>query len=362
MTRKNSRLAGTPRPTQQLFAVQQGFVVVPIVTAPITQFPVDRLFARLNLGPVKSVERLAGGQLNSAFRINGEWVLRCREAARVTGSLKREAAIIERLAGRVPTPEVHAQGLDESLGEYLLQRWVPGQNLFEAWLTTPDVGAREWWMRQFTASLQAIHQERYPLPGDLPSGELRPASSWRAYIEGRIRKRLDQLMRVPSMDRQMILAAEKYLRRMSPVLEDGPFCLIHRDLHFGNILVEGPKLTAILDFELAEVGPPDYELDTIYRFLHSPATFAADERCAGATPARFASVWARLKRGYPELFAARHLRERLSLYALDRDLSLLQQLSVGNGLAWRSNEGAEAAVAATVRHVADILQDRYGPE
>ena len=335
---------------------------MPIVTAPLTQFPIERLFGRLNLGPLKTLERLTGGQLNAAYRINGEWVLRCRESHRVTGSLEREAKVIARLAGRVPAAEVHAHGLDETLGEYLLQRWVPGRNLFEAWMTTPDVSAREWWMRQLTASLQALHEERFPKPGDLPSGELRPSNSWRAYIEGRIRKRLDQLMRVPSMDREMILAAEKYLRRMSPVLEDGPFCLIHRDLHFGNVLVDGPKVTAVLDFELAEVGPPDYELDTIYRFLRDPASFAGNELCASASPVRFASVWVRLKRGYPELFAARHLRERLSLYALDRGLSTLQQLSSGNGPGWRSNAGTEAAVAATVRHVGEIMQGQYGPE
>lgn len=40
----------------------------------------------------------------------------------------------------------------------------------------------------------------------------------------------------------------------------------------------------------------------------------------GLTPARFASVWIRLKRGYPELFNVGYLRERLCLYALDREL------------------------------------------
>ncbi|HTE17994.1 MAG TPA: phosphotransferase, partial [Armatimonadota bacterium] len=177
----------------------------------------------------------------------------------------------------------------------------------------------------------------------------------RTYIESRLRKRLDLLMRVPAVDREFLLAAERYVRRQSPVLVDGPCCLIHRDLHFGNVLVDGPHLTAILDFELAESGPPDYELDTIFRFLSAPWLFAEPSAGSGVTPARFASVWIRLKRGYPEMFAVSRLRERLSLYALDHALSSLIR-AYGGG--W----GAEAARDATLQRIGEILQGRYGPE
>jgi aminoglycoside phosphotransferase (APT) family kinase protein len=282
-------------------------------------------------------------------------VLRFREPARSTGSLKREAAVLARLKGRVRAPEVVASGLDDLLGEYLIQTWVPGRSMLSAWLETPDATTREWWLVQWTAALRAIHEERFTKPGELPNGELKPSPTWRGYIEGRIRKRLDLLMRVPTMDRELILAAERYLRRHSGVLEDGPCCLIHRDLHFANVLVKGPDLTGILDFELAESGPPDYELDTIYRFLRYPWLFAEPGSAARVTPGRFASVWIRLKRGYPELFQVRHLRDRLCLYALDHDLSSLLQAYSGR---WGAEPGAERAL----RRIAEILQGRYGPE
>ena len=47
---------------------------------------------------MEAVERLTGGQLNTALRINRGYVLRCREAARATGSLAREAAVVEAVA------------------------------------------------------------------------------------------------------------------------------------------------------------------------------------------------------------------------------------------------------------------------
>lgn len=315
---------------------------------------VDRLFARHGLGPVRTVEPLSGGQLNHAVRVNSSHVLRWREPALATGSLRREEAVLQRLKGKVAVAEVVAGGLDDLLGEYLIQNWIPGKTLLRAWLETPDVVSREWWVTQWTASLKAIHEERFPRPGELPEGKLKEASSWRSYVEGRIRKRLDLLMRVPSMDRQLILAAERFLRRHAPVLIDGPFCLIHRDLHFGNVLVEGPRLTAILDFELAESGPPDYELDTICRFLRYPSLYT-EAGTPALSPARFASVWIRLRRGYPEMFNVPHLRERLCLYALDHGLSSLIQAYGGR---W----GGAQRVETTLDRIADVLQGRYGPE
>ncbi|MFN3653190.1 MAG: phosphotransferase family protein [Armatimonadota bacterium] len=334
------------------------FLAMPSAAAPPA---VDRLFRRHKLGPVRSVERLHGGRLNTVLRVDGEWVLRYREAALSTGSLLREAAVLETLAGRLPLPEPLAHGMDDLLGEYLIERWVPGQSLLRAWLANPDVATREWWLVQWISALKAIHEVRYPRPGELVKGTLQEHASWRGYIESRIRKRLDLLMRVPGLDRGLILAVERYLRQTSGVLEDGPFCLIHRDLHFGNALVDGPHLSAVLDFELAEAGPPDYELDAIVRFLRRPAEFAdaagvPPAELARVTPMRFASVWVRLRKGYPELFAVRNLRERLCLYALDHDLSCLAQAYSGR---WGAR--GEAASGAALDRIAEVLQGRYGP-
>ena len=314
----------------------------------------ERVFARHGLGAVLSVEPLSGGQLNSAARVNGQYVIRCRDAAFATGSLRREAVLLTRLRGRVPVPQPVATGVHDILGEYLIETWVPGRTLLRAWLDTPDVTTREWWTRDWIAALQALHAERFPHPGELPDGELKGYPSWRACMESRVRKRLDQLARLPAANRSFVIAVEKYFRRHAPVLEDGPFCLIHRDLHFGNVLVDGPHLAAILDFELAESGPPDYELDTIYRFLRYPWLFVEPAEAAEVTPSRFATVWGRLKRAYPELFAVRHLRQRLCLYALDRDLSALVQAYSGRA----GGTGLDAILG----RLEEILQDRYGPE
>lgn len=294
---------------------------------------------------------MRGGQLNRAYRVDGEYVIRCRDGARCTGSLTREAYVLRRIRGKIPAPEILASGLDDLLGEYVIQKWLPGVNLLDAWLANPDANTREWWLMQWVAAIRTLHQERFERPGEIQGEEIREAVSWRRYVEGRIRKRCDELIRTPCADRDIVLAAERFARRLFPTLEDGPFCLIHRDMHFGNVLVDGPHLSGVLDFELAEIGPPDYELDSIVRFLRSPELYVSGD--AAPSPTRFASVWVRLKRGYPELFQVRHLQERLRLYALDRELSSLLQVY---RLGWNN----ELAVKGILGRLREILAGNYG--
>src|SRR3712207_3557723 len=85
-------------------------------TVPASAFTsrVQRLLSRHHLGSVASLQPLAGGQLNAAVRVNDEYVLRCREATRATGSLLREAELLPALRQRgVATAEVVASGLDD---------------------------------------------------------------------------------------------------------------------------------------------------------------------------------------------------------------------------------------------------------
>jgi aminoglycoside phosphotransferase (APT) family kinase protein len=47
--------------------------------------------------------------------------------------------------------------------------------------------------------------------------------------------------------------------------------LVHGDLRFGNLLYDGDRLTALLDFEMTHLGDPMEDLGWVYRDLWSPA-------------------------------------------------------------------------------------------
>ncbi|RPJ50093.1 MAG: hypothetical protein EHM21_05700 [Chloroflexi bacterium] len=86
-----------------------------------------------------------------------------------------------------------------------------------------------------------------------------------------------------------------------------------------NILAENggeallPKVSAILDFELARQAPADYELQAIEAFCLYPNDWAEEGNEVFCT-ADFANLIPLLRKHYPALFEIRDLRERLNIY------------------------------------------------
>lgn len=306
---------------------------------------VERLFARHGLGPVRSVAPLSGGQINPVVVVNGVYILRARPPGRDASAFRTEARLFERLRGRLPVPEVLLVDTSrEAIPlDCILLRRLPGETLARLWERAGD-RQRAWYAAQVAEILKTLHAERFPACGGFRSGELVPAPSWQAYFEARYERRLRRLRAFPDADRALLDAIEGYWRRRRGVLDDGPACLVHRDLHWGNLLAEGPRLTGILDFEAAVAAPPDYELDQLLRFLRYPALFIHGETAATPTPALFAGVWNLLQAAYPEPFRAKELSTRLSLYSLEYDLAALYDCYSGR---WG---------AAAHRHVLDRIR------
>jgi aminoglycoside phosphotransferase (APT) family kinase protein len=166
---------------------------------------------------------------------DGEYALRVlpEAAARREASVHRAAA-----AGGVPVPEVCAQapGL-------LLVRWCPGRRLLEALDARPD---RAWRLGLAFGRVQArIH--RIPAPAGLrPAGPAAGSS------------------------------------------------LLHLDYHPLNVLTDGERITAVLDWTNAAAGDPRADLARTLSILRLEA------RDPGRLPPRLRAVLAPFERGWLE--------------------------------------------------------------
>jgi len=255
-------------------------------------------------------------------------VLRLRPVEKDGAAFRKEAALFARLRGRVPVPEILA--LEES-GEllpaaFMVCRWVPGETLARAWLTAGP-RQRSWLLGQLAEMLRGLHEVPFPACGDLPGGELRPAESWGSYLDARLRRRLGIVRALPGAPLGLLDAVERFHRSAGAALAAGAARLVHRDLHFGNILVEGDRITGLLDFEAAVAAPPDYELDQLARFLRWPGMFLTEMPAIEA--AMFRGVWSGLRALYPELFHVTQLGTRLAVYALEYELGSLRDCLTG---------------------------------
>lgn len=257
-----------------------------------------RVCARVGLGVFSlAPQRLTGGAVMESWRFacgDDTFVLRrAPSLAFMEGrpySHATEAALIEAARAKgVTAPEVVAV-LEEAdgLGSGFIMRALPGTADPKVILACEDPDGL---MRGIARDLARIHRLRQ---GDVPEGV--PVMDYRAAIAD-----LKEQFMIAGGDRPIIALGLKWLEDNCPSPVEP--VLNHGDYRMGNLLVEGSRLTGVLDWEIAHFGDPHEDLAfgcmAVWRFARydRPALglgsiedyLAAYEAEAGVTidPARF---------------------------------------------------------------------------
>ncbi len=273
-----------------------------------------------------SILPLPGGQVNHVFLVDGAYVLRIGAREDAHRRLRQETALLRRLAGQVPVPRVFAFGQHDGR-TYQIQQYVTGQKLLGAWRDLSPA-AQESIAAQLAGCMRVLHGERYPGFG-APGEDAPPHSSWRDLRTERFHAAIAEIQALGiRMVPGFIELAEEHFEAHRDALESGSPTLVHGDLALGNILVDGDRITAILDFEYAQHAPADYELLVIEEFCLYPNDYAEEDNEIYSS-ADFAALFPLLRKHYPALFEVPRLRERLDLYHLEAALS--------SYLAWRKD-------------------------
>jgi len=257
-----------------------------------------RVCARVGLGALSlQPQRLTGGAVMESWRFAcGDEAFVLRRAPSLAFMQGRpyghgvEAALIEAARAKgVTAPEVVAV-LEEAdgLGSGFVMRALPGTADPKVILACDDPDGL---LREAARDLARIHSLRQ---ADVPEGV--PVMDYRAAIAD-----LKQQFMDAGGDRPIIALGLRWLEDNCP-LQAGPV-LNHGDYRMGNLLVEGSRLTGVLDWEIAHFGDRHEDLAfgclAVWRFARydCPALglgsledyVAAYEAEAGVTvdPARF---------------------------------------------------------------------------
>ena len=257
-----------------------------------------RVCARVGLGALSlQPQRLTGGAVMESWRFAcGDEAFVLRRAPSLAFMQGRpyghgvEAALIEAARAKgVTAPEVVAV-LEEAdgLGSGFVMRALPGTADPKVILACDDPDGL---LREAARDLARIHSLRQ---ADVPEGV--PVMDYRAAIAD-----LKQQFMDAGGDRPIIALGLRWLEDNCP-LQAAPV-LNHGDYRMGNLLVEGSRLTGVLDWEIAHFGDRHEDLAfgclAVWRFARydCPALglgsledyVAAYEAEAGVTvdPARF---------------------------------------------------------------------------
>ncbi len=274
--------------------------------------------------PAGDIRLLTGGQVNLVYAVDRRFVVRVGQREDAFQRLQHETHLLQSLEGRIPVAKVYAFGTHEGR-VYQIQEFRPGVKLYSVWKDlTPS--AQDHIAAEVAQALRTLHGMNFAQFGRGYGG----APFYKQWPDFLLAKFQQTLYEIETLGIRMVPgiveAAQEYFLAHRQVLEGGVPTLLHGDLTLTNMLVDGGRLSAILDFEYALQAPRDYELWTLEAFCLYPNDYA-EEGNEVFCSADFANFCVLMRKHYPEVFETPHLRERLNLYQVDAAL--------GSYLGWR---------------------------
>ncbi len=161
-------------------------------------------------------------------------------------------------AAGLPVPEVLHVDTSRSVCPYdamVLSR-MPGMSLERRWKDL-ESAPRETLAVEVGALLRTVHAIRPGGFGELalPAGERH--ATFATYIDALRELRVADALRVGAIEEQHAARVRAAFAAAGDALaEVGAASLVHGDYHFGNVLVEGGRVTALLDLEWSRAGDP----------------------------------------------------------------------------------------------------------
>ena len=206
-------------------------------------------------------ERLTGGLTSNVHRVTIErnggrddyvlrwWLPNAEQSEWMARAVRQEAAVLAKLEGSgVPAPRLIGSAADATPGgPALLMTMVPGT----LQLMPAD---REDWLRQMARMLARIHS--LGLDG-------KPFESW-----------LDRGQLEPPPDARRPRVWQEAIALVGEERASSPTCFLHRDYQHFNLLWSDERLTGVVDWSEACLGPP--EVDVGHCRLNITLLFSAD--------------------------------------------------------------------------------------
>ena len=214
--------------------------------------------------PITDVEKQ--GHDNRTYRLGEHMLIRMPTAADYALKVPKEQELLPQLAKRlsvnIPAPIKMGNPSIDYPYPFSIYKWLPGKSINLLTLTAQDKERLAFDLAKFLKELQAITDVERPEPGQ--------HNWWRGdhvsvYDKG-AREQIAELAEIIDASKSSALWDKACATRWNKA----PIW-IHGDFAIGNILMDGGKLSAVIDFGGAAVGDPACDLVIAWTYLSGKA-------------------------------------------------------------------------------------------
>lgn len=213
----------------------------------------------------RAVERVpSGGTVNAMYRLGGAMVVRLPLVRGGAQDVAMEREWLPRLAPRLPVAVPEVLGGGEPAEGYpwpwSVYRWLAGENPEAGALSEPLLLAKD--LAGFVATMRSI-----TLPGAPAAHRGGPLAT----LDASTRAAIEELRGIPQEGIDCDAAVAVWEDALRAPAWDGPPVWLHADLMPGNLLVDGGRLTSVIDFGCMGVGDPACDLFPAWNLLPAQA-------------------------------------------------------------------------------------------
>jgi aminoglycoside phosphotransferase (APT) family kinase protein len=206
----------------------------------------------------------SGGTVNAMYRLGDGMVVRLPLVAGGAGDVVMEQEWLPRLAPRLPAAVPEVLGVGEPAEGYpwpwSVYRWLPGVNPEAGALNEPVLLARD--LARFVTAMRSI-----TAPGAPRAHRGGPI----ALLDAPTRAAIEELRGIPQEGVDCDAVAAVWEEAVRAPGWDGRSVWLHADLMPANLLVDGGRLTSVIDFGCTGVGDPACDLFPAWNLLPTDA-------------------------------------------------------------------------------------------
>lgn len=219
------------------------------------------------------------GQSNVIFTYDPEFVLKIQTDPNRYNNLKRESLALTSVKDNMWWPEVIAEGAIEEIGYYLILKRIPGIPLSESCLKLTAKEQIDIGKQLGEIILQLHHSRSFKICGDF----FFEYDNMKHFLLEQYETVINDLkildnnsFEYPVKINKIISKIDSFITKyLDEHVNESGYCLIHNDLHIGNILFNPDRMeiTGIIDFELSQKSIPTLEILKLYYSVHWPRRY-----------------------------------------------------------------------------------------
>ncbi|MFH8597078.1 aminoglycoside phosphotransferase family protein [Streptomyces rimosus] len=206
----------------------------------------------------------SGGTVNAMFRLGDDMAVRLPLTRGGAADVSLEQEWLPRLAPRLPVAVPEAIAAGEPAEGYpwpwSVYRWLAGENPVAGALDEPVLLAED--LAGFVAAMRDV-----ALPGAPAAHRGGPLAA----LDAPTRAAIEELRAIPEEGVDCDAVTDVWGDALRAPAWDGPPVWLHADLMPGNLLVDGGRLTAVIDFGCTGAGDPACDLFPAWNLLPAGA-------------------------------------------------------------------------------------------